>query len=175
MKGFDEFLSVFGNITVSQIVIVIVACIFIIVAYKKFRDYLIKKHEIEEVRDVQLNEALEAARKYPEWRQESIKIQQSLEDEIQELRILQKENTDRLTKMEEQNDRRERNKLRDRLLQSYRYYTNKEANPSQTWTRMEAEAFWELFKDYEDAGGNGYIHTVVQPAMECLTIVEIGK
>ena len=175
MKGFDEFLSVFGNITVSQIVIVIVACIFIIVAYKKFRDYLIKKHELEEARDSQLNEALEAARKYPEWRQESIKIQQSLEDEIQELRILQKENTDRLTKMEEQNDRRERNKLRDRLLQSYRYYTNKEENPSQTWTRMEAEAFWELFKDYEDAGGNGYIHTVVQPAMECLTIVEIGK
>ena len=25
---------------------------------------------------------------------------------------------------------------------------------------MEAEAFWELFKEYEDAGGDGYIVSV---------------
>ena len=37
---------------------------------------------------------------------------------------------------------------------------------------MEAEAFWELFKDYEEDGGNGYIHSVVRPAMNLLRIVE---
>ena len=63
--------------------------------------------------------------------------------------------------MENDLKRRERNKLRARLLQSYRFYTNPERNPSQSWTRMEAEAFWELFRDYEDANGNGYIHTEV--------------
>ena len=77
--------------------------------------------------------------------------------------------------MEEQNKRRERNKLRDVLLQNYRYFTNKETNPSQTWTRMESEAFWELFKDYEDAGGNGYIHSTVLPEMERLIVIEVGK
>lgn len=35
---------------------------------------------------------------------------------------------------------------------------------------MEAEAFWELFKEYEDRGGNGYVHSVVQPAMNELTV-----
>lgn len=75
--------------------------------------------------------------------------------------------------MEDDQRRRERNKLRARLLESYRFYTNPEKNASQSWTRMEAEAFWELFHDYEEAGGNGYIHSEVQPAMERLTIEEM--
>ena len=40
---------------------------------------------------------------------------------------------------------------------------------------MEAEAFWGLFRDYEEAGGDGYMHTVVQPAMEKLRIRECGE
>ena len=76
----------------------------------------------------------------------------------------------RLDSVEETNKRRECNKLRDRLLQNYRYYTNEATNPSKSWTQMEAEAFWGLFRDYEDAGGNGYMHSVVQPAMEELFI-----
>ncbi len=81
----------------------------------------------------------------------------------------------RLESMEEANKRRECNKLRDRLLQSYRYYTNADVNPSLSWTRMEAEAFWGLFRDYEEVGGNGYMHTVVQPAMEKLRVRECGE
>lgn len=68
---------------------------------------------------------------------------------------MHKETSDRLTKTEEDTQRRERNKLRDRLLQNYRHYVNKETNPSHSWTQMESEAFWELFKKYEAAGGNG--------------------
>ena len=44
--------------------------------------------------------------------------------------------------MEEIQKRQKRNELRDRLLQSYRYYTDKRRNPKQVWNRMEAEAFW---------------------------------
>ena len=61
------------------------------------------------------------------------------------------------------------------LLQNYRYYTNECQNPSKSWTKMEAEAFWELFREYEEAGGNGYMHTVVQPEMERLLVIELGK
>ena len=79
----------------------------------------------------------------------------------------------KIAEMEEDSKRRERNKLQDRLLQSYRYYTNTERNPEQTWTKMEAEAFWELFGDYERLNGDGYMHTVVQPAMNKLTVIEM--
>ena len=68
-----------------------------------------------------------------------------------------------------------RNRLRDRLLQSYRYYTDPACNPAGAWNSMEAEAFWEMFSDYEDVGGDGYIHSVVQPAMNLLKIVDIGE
>lgn len=101
--------------------------------------------------------------RYPKYRQQSIEIQQHLEGEIQELRKSQQENTQRLVEMEETSKRRELNKLRDRLIESYQYYTDPKRNPELCWTRMEAEAFWELFKDYEEDGGNGYIHSVVQP------------
>ncbi|MDO4315626.1 MAG: hypothetical protein Q4C45_07590, partial [Oscillospiraceae bacterium] len=127
----------------------------------------------EKERDKQLKEALEAVRKYPEYRQQSIEIQQKLESEIQGLRLAQQENTSKLITMEEDSKRRERNKLRDRLLQNYRYYTSKEHNPAKAWTRMESDAFWELFGDYEGTDGNGYVHTVVQPEMNLLTVIEM--
>lgn len=139
----------------------------------QIRDYLIKKYEAEKEKDKELKEALEAVRKYPEYRQQSIKIQEKLENEIQELRKAQDEHTCRLLQMEENSQRRERNKLRDRLLQNYRYYTSKEHNPHQEWTRMESETFWECFADYENMNGNGYMHSVVQPEMNLLGIIEM--
>lgn len=92
---------------------------------------------------------------------------------------MQRQNSEALKKLEqrmdqneEQSNRRSRNKLRDLLLQNYRYYTNPKTNPNQTWTHMEAETFWELFRDYEDMGGNGYVHSEVLPKMEQLLIVD---
>ena len=177
MKGFDEFLRLFGNMTVSQLATVILAGVFLLFVYKKVKQYFDEKIKAEneriqseKKRDADIKTALAAVGKYPEYRQQSIKIQ-----EVQDLRVMIQEDKERIQKMEEQERRRECNKLRDTLLQNYRYYTNKERNPSQSWTNMESEAFWDLFSDYEDLGGDGYMHTVVQPDMERLTVIEIGK
>lgn len=173
MTGLKEFLDTFGHMTIAQIVVVLLALGFLYAIYKKINDYLMKKHDAEQERAAQLHEALEFAKKSPEYRKQSIEIQQHFEHEILDLKTVFNEMCERLTKLEEQNKKKERNKLRNLLLESYRYYANKEKNPSQSWTVMEAEAFWELFRDYEDAGGNGYMHTVVQPEMERLTVVEV--
>lgn len=172
MKGLDEFIALFGDVTILHAVEVVLAIAFAIGIYKKVKDYLIKKHDAEMAKNAELQEALTAVRKYPEWHQQSLDIQKMFKAEIQELRDIHQETSDRLIKMEADNKRRERNKLRDRLLQNFRYYTNLETNPSQTWTRMESEAFWELFKDYEDADGNGYVHTEVLPAMQKLRVID---
>lgn len=175
MKGLDEFLKIFGEITVLQIVETVLACAFLWFIYKKISNFLIQQHEQQKLKDEQLKEALDGVHKYPEYRKQSLEIQKEINDEISTLKDSQNEIMQRLAAMEEQNKRRERNKLRDILLQNYRYYTNKETNPSQTWTRMESEAFWELFSDYEDAGGNGYMRSVVMPEMERLIVIEVGK
>lgn len=168
----QSFIDTFGNITVLDVAIFIAAVVFLVLCYRKVKDYLIAKHDADKLRDEQLQEALTAVRKYPEYRKQSIQIQHELEDENGAVRKDIQALTKRIEKMEEDTKRRERNKIRDRLLQNYRYYTNTETNPTQSWSRMEADAFWELFKEYEENGGDGYMHSDVQPAMNKLTIVE---
>lgn len=169
----EAFIEVFGGMTVANVVQILLAVAFLVYVAKKIRDYLIKRYEAEQEKDKQIREALEAISKYPEYRKQSIEIQQKLEKEITSIRELQTENIRRIDAMEKVTHKLERNKLRDRILQSFRYFTSREKNPLQEWTRMEAEAFWELFKDYENLGGNGYVHTEVQPAMNLLVVVEM--
>jgi hypothetical protein len=38
---------------------------------------------------------------------------------------------------------------------------------------MESDAFWELFRDYEDLGGDGHMHSKVEPDMRGLTVIEM--
>ena len=182
MKYLDEFLAVFGDITVSQIVVVALAFVFLFLTYKEIKKFVSAKidethrrAEIENAYKKKIEESYDVTQKYPGYHQESIQIRDSLKREIKEIRDCFGTVMQRLEEIEEQNKKRECSKLRDMLLQNYRYYTNACQNPSQSWTRMECEAFWELFREYEDAGGNGYMHTVVQPEMERLTIIEVGK
>lgn len=173
MTGYSEFLNMFGDITILHVAEFILACIFLVFLYKKVKDYFVRIHDAEQERDAQLQEAITGVRKYPEYRQQSIDIQNDLTDRISGLENLQNEILQRLERMEESARRADRNKLRDKLLQSHRYYTNPETNPSGTWTSLEAEAFWEFFREYEDKGGNGFIHSVVQRDMERIPVVDI--
>ena len=179
MKAVDAFLTAFGDITLGDVVIWGLALAFVITVCKRIWDKLIALYEAKRQKDEQMRQTWEAVSKYPEYRKQSVQIQQLLEGEIQEIREMQRQNTKALKELqarmdqnEEQSNRRNRNKLRDLLLQNFRYYTNPKTNPNQTWTHMEAETFWELFRDYEDMGGNGYVHSEVLPKMEQLLIVD---
>ena len=157
MKGIDEFVKLFGDVTMLQIVEISLAFVFMCFVYRQIKKYFRQKID-EENRRIESEKARDAR----------------IEGQISELKGMYTDITDRLTQMEELTNRRERNKIRDRLLHNYRYYTNPETNPTRSWTRMESEAFWELFSEYEEAGGDGYMHTVVMPAMQVLRIVEPG-
>lgn len=188
MKGIEEFLKLFGDITVLQVVEFVLACVFMIFVYKQVRKYFQQKidderqrTEKETLRDAQIKEALDAVHKYPEYRQQSIEIQGKLEQQINELKEIHQDTVERLNavgetvaRMEETETRRERSKMRDTLLQNHRYYTSPITNPSHSWTRVEAETFWELYAEYEAAGGNGHMHTDVAPEMRLLTVVDTG-
>lgn len=189
MKFLDEFLAVFGDITIADAVVFICACVFLYHIYKLFKTYVDsrvneKKQEVVEQQKKETEEqkwkqkiedSYNVTQKYPQYHQESITIRDALKSEIKEMRDEFKTIMNRLEEIEEQNKKRECSKLRDMLLQNYRYYTNEHQNPSQSWTKMESEAFWELFREYEAAGGDGYMHTDVQPAMERLMVVEVGQ
>ncbi len=181
--GENEFFEIFGGITIGTVVKWLLAIFFVVyVAFqiKKFaKGYFdkktklaVEKAELEKKRDKDLSEALAGVRKYPEYRKQSIEIQKELKDENKKLNESVASLEERMRKMEEDTRRRERKKIQDTLLQNYRYYTNPETNPTRSWSRMESNAFWELFEEYEENGGDGYMHTVVQPEMNKLIIVE---
>lgn len=182
MKYLDEFLNVFGDVTIGRLTVILMALGFLYGIYKEFKKFNDEKLqerqaklEAEKERQKKIDESWEMTQKYPQYHKESITIRDGIKKEIQELKDDFAVILGRLDDMEEKNKKRECSKLRDMLLQNYRYYTSEQQNPSQNWTRMEAEAFWELFREYEEAGGNGHMHTVVQPAMERLLVVEVGE
>lgn len=175
MVGLDEFEKLFGSVTVLNVMELLLAATFLFLIYRKVRDYLVKRYEAAKEKDKQLQTALDAVQQYPKYRQQSIEIQHELEGKIKGLTDAQAETNKRLEKMEQDRCRSERNKLRERLIQSYRYFTDKERNPTQVWSRMEADAFWAMFSDYEGYGGDGYVHSAIQPAMNLLTVVEMNE
>ena len=172
---FEHFLDVFGEITVKDVAIFAAAVVFLVFCYRKISKYILDRYEADKLKDSQLSEALESVRKYPEWRKQSLAIQQKFETDIAETRKLQEDTIKRLAKIEDDSRRRERNKLRERLLQSHRYYTSRDKNPMQAWSEMEADAFWKSFGDYEDLDGNGHIHKEVQPAMRLLETIPMHE
>ena len=188
MTGLEEFKALFGNVTVASLVELGLVAVFLVKIWRKVKEYLDRRNEdwlaeekaketrkrADEERDQKLDKALAAIDKYPEYRAQSLRVQRELEDKIGALTKSQDANTEKLHQMEENQKRESRNRLRDILLERHRYYTDPARNPGQSWTTMEAEAFWELFGDYERAGGDGYMHSVVQPAMNRLRIDDKG-
>ena len=180
MSGIDEFNALFGNITLSQLVMALPAMGFAIAASRHLKTYLDKRYadkqakdEAEKSRNEQIKEALEAVSHYPEYREQSKKIQQELKTELGKIRESLQGLSTRVDTMEQGRKEEDLHKLRDLLIKAYNYYADPEKNPSGAWTRMEAESFWDLFYDYEAKGGDGYIHSTVQPAMERLRIIEM--
>lgn len=174
MNMYNAFIEKFGDITILDAALFIGAIIFMYNIYKKIDAKICEKHDIEQSYKSKLEEAYDGVHnKYPEYRQQSLQIQQALNSRMDSMGQVLDDVMNKLANMQEVTDRRERNRIRDRLLQAYRYYTNPESNPNQSWNNMEAEAFWEMFKDYEDANGDGFMHTVVQPAMQKLKVLDV--
>ena len=137
--------------------------------------------EIIEKIEERLAKVEEAVGHYPEYRAQSLQIQNQLEqkdnhilevcDSIKSAVIANGENLDkRLDALE----RREKNALRAKILDEYRLYTDERKNPKQAWTEMEHHSFFKLVEDYESLGGNDYVHSTVLPAMNELDVISMS-
>lgn len=164
----EEFVSLFGQVSLGTAVTLVIALVFLYKTYTCIRDYIIAKHEREKKRDEDITTIFSQISQYTTWHQQSLDIQSIFRSAITELTEQQKKNMEKLEEIETANKMREQNKLRDRLIQAYTIYTSTEKNPMLAWSEMEAEAFWSMFQSYELVGGNGYIHSVVEPAMRLL-------
>lgn len=118
----------------------------------------------------------------PSYRAQSLQIQQQLQSAdttilatCQQIQLEVTENQRVLNERLDRLEKRERNALRAKILDEYRLMTDVDRNPLLAWSEMEAHAFFELVKDYEDLNGNDYVHSVVLPAVNELKIIEMSN
>lgn len=129
-------------------------------------------------RDKKIAKLEEAVKKYPEYRSQSLKIQDQLQCADNAIVELCKEiKNDVVANGEMMNarlsslERREKNSLRAKILAEYRLYTDEIKNPMQAWSEMEHHSFFKLVEDYESLGGNDYVHGTILPAMNELDVI----
>lgn len=137
---------------------------------KKFESYdaeiqHLKKHHEEDME--------ENYKRQLGYREQSLEKQASIETHFSDIDSKIDNLIQMVNAQHEETREIKRNELREKLLNMYRFYTSIEQNPKQEWNEMEAEVFWDLFKDYEKLGGNGFMHNTVKPAMKALKVVTI--
>lgn len=160
-----------GNITLVTLVIIIAAIFFLYKAYKKFEEMIVSHHKEEDEKDRKLNEAYETAKRREEDKRQSDEIHKQLSGAIEGLAKQLGTTINKLDSLDERIRGYELANVRSQLMQYYRYYADRTDNPMGAWTEMESEAFFELFKNYEALGGNGYMHQIVEPAMLALDVI----
>ena len=146
---------------------------------KKIVNNLILRMDSQEQNIQKLQEAVD---KLPQYREQSIKIQQELKDadvSIVELCEVIKsevmENRKEVLCKLERLEAREKNALRAKILEEHRLYTDESRNPMKAWSEMEEHSFRKLLEDYEALGGNDYVHDIVIPDMNRLNVVPMSN
>lgn len=134
----------------------------------------------DQVRDARISALQAAVDALPSYRAQSLQIQTQLQSTDREIlaacEAIQRGVADNQRILNERLDRleeREKNAIRQKLLDEHRLFTNSDRNPMQAWTEMEHHAFFKLVGDYEDLGGNDYVHDVVLPDMNRLEVVRM--
>lgn len=117
----------------------------------------------------------------PSYRQQSLEIQGQLRtadntilETCQAIQAGVKENQEILVQRLDRLERREKNSLRQKILQEHRLFTDPIKNPMKAWSEMEHHSFFKLVEDYEELGGNDYVHSDVIPDMNMLAVIPMS-
>jgi mRNA-degrading endonuclease RelE of RelBE toxin-antitoxin system len=147
---------------------------------EKAREERLKQEN--QARDIKIAALENAVNALPGYRAQSLSIQAQLQNTDKEIlgmcsaiKDSVKENQDILNYRLDRLEKREKNTYRAKILDEYRLFTDERKNPMRAWSEMEHHAFFELVKDYEDLGGNDYVHSTVLPAMNELEVVQMSN
>lgn len=174
----QEFLNLYGNIRLSEILSVMV---FLKIAYEGFK-WVYAQFKAKYKKEETMDEAITNATKYPDFHKESLKERARLDGRLDKMEGNNKEQfneirraIDSIVKRLDEADERQRKKdlsdTQTSLLQAYQYYTNPKRNPMKAWTSLEKKSFTDAFEIYKSKGGDGYMDENVAPAMA--TLIEI--
>lgn len=105
--------------------------------------------------------------KHEESVRQSIRHDEMIKADISSLTDKINEIADTLSVMQKKDNETKLKELKGSLIRYYHKYKD-----IGEWSKLEKDAFWDLFDDYEKRGGDGYIHTIVEPAMRELREID---
>lgn len=147
-------------------------------AEKAKEEQLAKENEERDQKIATIQTAVDAL---PGYREQSLQIQAQLQNTdceiLNTLTVIQNSvtaNREVLNERLDRLERREKNAIRAKLLDEYRLFTDEYKNPMLAWSEMEHHAFFELVRDYEDLGGNDYVHSEVIPNVNKLNVIPMS-
>lgn len=112
----DEFLQVFGTLTVASVAVVIAALVFVWKLYTIAKNHMIERYKKEEEKERKVQQIIEQASHYPEWRKQSLDIQKSLWEAIDTVKKAQLNNIERLEVLTREIGQSEATTCRYRIL-----------------------------------------------------------
>ena len=163
----DSLIKVFGNIQLSSVVLLIAAIVFLAGILVKIYNFIVTVHDNLQERDETIKTVNDSLKQIQEQ-------QKTITDDITKLFNRQEELYERQNSFEKNWNSFNLTKMKNSLLQSYRYYCSTTKNPMHAWTELEKEVFDNLFSDYEKLGGDGFMHSEVQPEMEKLDVIPMS-
>lgn len=117
---------------------------------------------------LQNSKAIEAlSKKHKEDTEQSICHDEMIRGDLKDIKETVDDVSMRFVEMQKKNNETKLKELKDTLINYYNKY-----RVTGEWTKLEKEAFWDLFDDYEKRGGNGYIHSIVEPVMRELKEID---
>ena len=123
-----------------------------------------KDHELI----LQTSKGLEELHKqYEESVRQSIRHDEMIKNDLSALADTVNNIADTLNEMQKKDNATKLKELKDSLIRYYNKYKN-----IGEWSKLEKDAFWDLFDDYEKRGGDGYIHSIVEPVMRELREID---
>ena len=102
----------------------------------------------------------ELAKKHEEDTKQSIRHDEMIRDDLKRLTDTVNSIVNTLEAMQQKENETKLKELKDSLITYYNKY-----KAVGEWSKLEKEAFWDLFDDYEKRGGDGYMHSIVEPVM----------
>lgn len=164
-----DFISLFLTIFVILIGMKSAVTIFewVIKQFGLETKWMRKKREEHDLL-LQTRQCLEVLqKKHEESVRQSIRHDEMIKNDISSLTETVNGIVITLDTMQQKNNETKLKELKDSLIRYYNKYKN-----TGEWSRLEKDAFWDLFNDYENRGGDGYIHSIVEPVMRELKEID---
>lgn len=144
----EQFIKLFGGITIADIVLVVCAVAFLVAIFKSVKKYFKNKILEDEKKDAQWLKVVEQVNTYPKWHDQSIEIRDGLKGSIDTL-------NQKMDEMQLKSDRKYATDCRYRIIRFNDELLKQEKHTKEHFDQIltdidEYEEYCRTDKDYKN-------------------------